>query len=65
MSQMQPREVAHSSMTGRKSSDASTAHYKYDEHDFNFEQHLITYDYFSYRGEMQPRSVNSADMRGR
>lgn len=65
MSQMQPRNVAQTSMVGRQSNDASIAHYKYEEHDFQFEQPLITYDFYSYRGEMKPHSVGSAEMKGR
>ena len=65
MSQMQPRQVAHTSMAGRQSNDASIAHYKYEEHSFQFEQPLITYDYYSNRGEMKPHSVPSAEMKGR
>ena len=65
MSQMLPRVIASAGMTARQSSDATRSHYFYDQMDVDFEQHFVTYEYSAYRGEMQPRTFGTVQMKGR
>lgn len=65
MSQMQPRQVAQPTMLGRQSSDATVSHFTYEQVYFEFEQQLATYEYTSFRGEMQPRTIGTVQMKGR
>ena len=65
MSEMRPRIVSSPSMEARQSNDATVNHYSYDQSQFTFESDNITYEYVSYRGEMEPRTIGSVTMRGR
>ena len=65
MAEMLPRQVASPAMISRQSNDATRTHTAYDEMNVEFEQDLYTYEYSSYRGEIQPRTIATVQMRGR
>lgn len=65
MSQMLPRIVDTTSMTPRQSVDRIVSHYSYEEPQFVFENSRVSYEYASYRGEMEPREIKTVQMRGR
>lgn len=65
MSQMTPRAIPTAAMTARQSNDATRSHYSYDQTEVDFDQHFVTYEYSSYRGEMQPRIIGTVQMKGR
>lgn len=65
MAEMMARQVAQSTMMTRQSTDATVNHTAYDEMNVEFEQDLYTYEYKSFRGEIQPREIATVQMRGR
>lgn len=65
MAEMMARQVATPLMISRQSNDATVSHTAYDEMEVKFEQDLYTYEYTSFRGEIQPRTIATVQMRGR
>lgn len=65
MSQMQPRQLGTPSMTSRVSTFSQMHNYAYAEAGVKYEQSLVTYEYFDSRGNLAPRTVNGATMKGR
>ena len=65
MAEMTARQVASSSMMARQSTDATVEHTLYDAMDIEFDQNQYTYEYKSFRGEIQPREISTVQMRGR
>lgn len=65
MAEMMARQVAQSTMMTRQSTDAAVTHTAYDEMNIDFDQHFYTYEYSSFRGEIQPREIATVQMRGR
>lgn len=65
MSSMQPRQLGTASMVTRVSDLALVNNYRYAEAGVAYEQDLVTYEYFDFRGDLAPRTVTSATMRGR
>lgn len=64
MSNIQPRTVAHSTMTERESTAGTRIHYSYNTH-ILYNAPLITYNYSTTRGSSLPRVITTATMKGR
>lgn len=65
MSEMKPRAVESTSMTPRQSALAERDDYIYAEPNVSYDQHLVTYEYTQFRGEIQPRTIGAVQMKGR
>lgn len=65
MSEMKPRAVESAAMVSRGSTLSEQDDFVYDEPGIEFDQHLITYEYTQFRGEIQPRTIGAVQMRGR
>ena len=64
MSNITPREVSSAKMATRVNTNAVVSHFPYDN-TFAFDQANTSYDYAAFRGEVEPRTIESVQMRGR
>lgn len=65
MADMKPRTISTPSMIVRQSTAAPITHFAYDEISVDFNENPYTYEYKTYRGEIQARTIPSVQMRGR
>ena len=65
MSNMNPRSVTTPTMKTRVSTDPGIYNFHYNEPGVKYNQPLVTYNFYTYRGELGPRVVESANMKGR
>lgn len=65
MSEMKPRQISAPSIVNRVSTAQIVNHYQYAESGVEYEQDLVTYEFFDYRGDLVPRERNAATMKGR
>ena len=64
MSNMKPREISSAKMATRANVQAVVSHFPYDN-TFAFDQANTSYDYAAFRGEAEPRTIETVQMRGR
>ena len=65
MVDMKPRNVATAQMYFRQSTDASISYYTYNQSQVMYNQPLVSYNYYSSRGNVNPRVMATPMMRGR
>ena len=65
MVDMKPRNVATSQMYFRQSTDTSITHYLYNQSQVMYNEPLVSYNYYSSRGNVIPRVIATPMMRGR
>lgn len=62
---MNPRQIAHQAMLGRKSTNNAIQHYFYNSIEILYNQAYYTYNYTSTKGNINPRELAGVTMRGR
>jgi hypothetical protein len=63
MVDMKPRNVATAQIYYRESTDASITHYLYNQAQVRYNEPLVSYNYFSSRGNANVRTIATPNMK--